>query len=247
MFARLLTAAALVTALPLPAAARPPCTGDCDGSHTVTVDEIVMLANIALGNSELHTCDAGDTNGDGSVTVDEIVAAVMDALVGCVMPPDTPTPVPTIAPPSGPSLDAGSAAGVAGSIVAIDVHLSGGQNLVTAASTDLAYDATTIRVVADGDDIACAINPSIGAGTAAAKVLLVGRLPGPGSTEILRVGLVSFTSTAAIPDGLLFTCELEIDAGANPGQVVIDNTPSAVTALGQRLEASGRDGAIIIE
>lgn len=245
MLARILAVAAVVTALTLPAAARPPCTGDCDGSLGVTVDEIVVLANIALGNSGMNSCAAGDTNGDGSITVDEIVAAVMDALGGCVL--TTPIPIATATPVPALRLDVGSAVGVAGSIVSIDVSLSGGQNMVTAASNDIAYDTARIRVVADGDDIACAINPNIGAGTPPAKTLLVGRLPGPGSTEILRLGLVSFTSFVAIPDGLLFTCEFQIDAGAGPGPVLLDNTPSAVTALGQRLEASGMDGAIIIE
>jgi hypothetical protein len=235
---------ALVALAPA-ASARPPCTGDCDGSLVVTVDEIIVLANIALGNTPLERCTAGDTSGDELVTVDEIVAAVMDALGGCVLPPDTPTPVPTALP--APSLDVGNAGGAAGSIVAIDVTLTGGEDLVTASSNDIVYDPTRVRVVHDGEDIACTINPSIGFGTAPAKILLLGRLPGPDAMETLRVGLVSFTSTVAVPDGVLYTCEFEIDAGAAPGEVVLENSPSAITALGQRLVTSGADGSITVE
>lgn len=242
-------AATLAGALALPAAARPSCTGDCDGNGAITVEEIVILANVALGNAPLETCPAGDTDGDQLVTVNEIVAAVIDALGGCTLPPESPTPIATSTPdaPRGPRLDVGSARGAAGSVVAVDVTLSGGMGIVTAAATDIAYDSTRVRVARHGDDIACTINPSIGSGTLPAKTLLVGTLPGRGASEILRVGLVSFTSTAPIPDGLLFTCEIAIDPAAAPGQVVLDNTPSAVTLVGERLNTSGADGVITIE
>lgn len=59
------------------------CTGDCDNSGTVTVDEIVRMVNIALGQQPITNCPAADSNGDGSVTVDEIVKAVNNALNGC--------------------------------------------------------------------------------------------------------------------------------------------------------------------
>jgi hypothetical protein len=59
------------------------CVGDCNGSYTVTVDEILTMVNIALGNARLGDCLAGDVNGDGIVTVDEILSAVNNALNGC--------------------------------------------------------------------------------------------------------------------------------------------------------------------
>jgi Ca2+-binding EF-hand superfamily protein len=59
------------------------CVGDCDGSYTVTVDEILTLVNIALGNGDISTCLAGDANHDGKITVDEILTAVNNALNGC--------------------------------------------------------------------------------------------------------------------------------------------------------------------
>jgi hypothetical protein len=68
------------------------CIGDCDGGGEVTVDEIVRMVGIALGQTELSVCPAGDRDGSGEVTVDEIITAVGYALVGCPLP--TPTPIP---------------------------------------------------------------------------------------------------------------------------------------------------------
>jgi len=63
-----------------------PCAGDCDGNHQVTVDEILAMVNIALGNAHVTTCEAGDANHDNQITIDEILAAVNNALGGCREP-----------------------------------------------------------------------------------------------------------------------------------------------------------------
>jgi hypothetical protein len=60
-----------------------PCRGDCDDSGDVTIDEILTLVNIALGNSPVADCLLGDANGDQQITVDEILRAVNNALNGC--------------------------------------------------------------------------------------------------------------------------------------------------------------------
>jgi len=59
------------------------CTGNCDYSGQVMVDEILKMVSIALGNDSVASCPAGDRNGDGQITIDEILAAVNDALNGC--------------------------------------------------------------------------------------------------------------------------------------------------------------------
>ncbi len=64
-----------------------PCVGDCDGGGQVTVDEILTMVNIALGNAGVGTCAAGDANADGRIMVDEILTAVHNALNGCGAPP----------------------------------------------------------------------------------------------------------------------------------------------------------------
>ncbi|HVM97482.1 MAG TPA: DUF3604 domain-containing protein [Candidatus Acidoferrales bacterium] len=59
------------------------CTGDCNGSGDVTVDELVAMVNISLGNAELSACAAGDRDASGSITIDEIVAAANNAVGLC--------------------------------------------------------------------------------------------------------------------------------------------------------------------
>lgn len=60
-----------------------PCAGDCGGDAAVTIDEIIAMVNIALGNADTSACAAGDVNGDGGITVDEIIGAVNRASNGC--------------------------------------------------------------------------------------------------------------------------------------------------------------------
>jgi hypothetical protein len=59
------------------------CVGDCDGGRTVTVDEVLIMVNIALGYTPVSLCKDGDANGDGQITVDEILTAVNNTLNRC--------------------------------------------------------------------------------------------------------------------------------------------------------------------
>ncbi len=83
------TTTPLVTATSTPTATRTPtqrpseCVGDCDGSGEVTVNEIITMVNIALGNADVAACVAGDQDGSREITIDEIIAAVNHALNGC--------------------------------------------------------------------------------------------------------------------------------------------------------------------
>jgi hypothetical protein len=60
-----------------------PCVGDCGDDRQVTIDDILTMVNIALGNLNVSACPAGNTNRDGQITVDEILTAVNNALNGC--------------------------------------------------------------------------------------------------------------------------------------------------------------------
>jgi hypothetical protein len=59
------------------------CVGDCNTDQQVTVDEVLTMVNVALGNTGVATCQAGDAKHDGQITVDEILMAVNNALNGC--------------------------------------------------------------------------------------------------------------------------------------------------------------------
>ena len=53
------------------------CLGDCDGNGSVDVDDLNRMVNIALGLTDLTTCQAADLNGDGEFTIDEMVGPAM--------------------------------------------------------------------------------------------------------------------------------------------------------------------------
>ena len=59
------------------------CLGVCNGDGSVTVDEIIIMVNIALGTAQIGDCTAGDGDTSGTITVDEIVTATNNALSGC--------------------------------------------------------------------------------------------------------------------------------------------------------------------
>ncbi|MBI1814407.1 MAG: hypothetical protein HYR72_05475 [Deltaproteobacteria bacterium] len=82
------TASPTLTATPSPTVSPTPtptpvCTGDCDGNHAVTVDELVIGVDIALESMPLDRCPSFDRDHDSHVTVDELVTAVNEALTMC--------------------------------------------------------------------------------------------------------------------------------------------------------------------
>lgn len=77
-------AATLGLILVTPVTAPAQCAGDCHGDGEVTIDELLIMVNVALDSAPLAACEPGDTSGDGVITVNEIIAAVNKALGGCV-------------------------------------------------------------------------------------------------------------------------------------------------------------------
>jgi hypothetical protein len=59
------------------------CPGDCSGNRIVTVNELVIAVNIALGNAAISSCLALDTNGNGMASIEELIRAVGSLLDGC--------------------------------------------------------------------------------------------------------------------------------------------------------------------
>jgi len=99
--AQLLAAVALAstpTPSATPNATLAACIGNCDGSSTVTVTELIRGVNIALGQLPVEACPRFDSNTDGAVTIDELVRAVNNALYGCGVIPPTPRPSKTPTP-----------------------------------------------------------------------------------------------------------------------------------------------------
>ncbi len=90
-----LFAAAVLTTTSAPA--RGACIGDCGGDGEVTVDELILGVNIALGSIGVNACVVFDNDQSGEVTIDELIAGVNNALNGCpaVIRTETPTQAPT--------------------------------------------------------------------------------------------------------------------------------------------------------
>ncbi len=59
-----------------------PCVGDCSGTSSVAVDDIIVLVNIALGTAQPSVCAHGVPSG-AAVDVALIIQAVNNALDGC--------------------------------------------------------------------------------------------------------------------------------------------------------------------
>jgi len=59
---------------------RVPTIGDCNHDSSVSIDEIVMGLNIALGRADLSACDGFDRDANRAVTVDELLGAIDFAL-----------------------------------------------------------------------------------------------------------------------------------------------------------------------
>jgi YVTN family beta-propeller protein len=59
------------------------CIGDCDGSDSLSIGELIIGVNIALGNQPLSACPAFDGDGNGQVGIGELISAVSNSLNGC--------------------------------------------------------------------------------------------------------------------------------------------------------------------
>jgi hypothetical protein len=96
MLTRLLAGTAAASTLSVTAAAQiaaPLCVGDCDGDRVVSIDNLLVVVNMALGNQPIINCAVGDVGLDGFVGVADVIAVVNQAMQGC--PPIPPTPTPT--------------------------------------------------------------------------------------------------------------------------------------------------------
>jgi hypothetical protein len=158
-----LTLLALALLLPGRAPAQA-CVGDCDSLGGVSIDDILTMVNIALGNALISACDAGDANGDSQITVDEILAAVNNALNGC--PPtttatstatETPPPTTTATPSQTPGNGAVSVAdAVARDSQGFALHLDESlttEGVVTVSAGLFANNKLKIFIQSDGAGI----------------------------------------------------------------------------------------------
>jgi cysteine-rich repeat protein len=216
-----------------------PCTGACDGGTAVTVDGLLTMVTIALGNRSVSACQAGDTDRDGRITIDEVLRAVSNALYGCGVVPPTPlptrtrtqtatltttathtftaTPTRTATPPV-VHIDVGAVTGMPGRVVVVAVSIRSSGMITVATGNDISYRHDLFDL--DVND--CVIDPSIG------KTLLVSALPSDPDSRVtsIRAFVQSVQNTDPIPDGPLYSCRLTIKPSTLPGSYTLTNSPT---------------------
>lgn len=79
---------------PTPTPAVLPCVGDCNGDAQVTIDELITMVNIVLGNTPVNGC-AQFAYYCETTCLPQIIGGVNNALLGCPLPTSTPIPTPT--------------------------------------------------------------------------------------------------------------------------------------------------------
>jgi hypothetical protein len=76
------------------ARAQSACVGDCNGNNMVTINELILGVNIALGNQPITACEAFDCQGTGMVPINCLIQGVNNASNGCPPAPPTSTSTP---------------------------------------------------------------------------------------------------------------------------------------------------------
>ena len=152
---------------------------------------------------------------------------------------DTPTETPTITPtPIRAAVDIGFGTGLAGGPVAVQVSLV--NNGLTVAGT--INDITFPNAILTLDPARCILNPAIPKAISANIVSL------NATTTTLRVAVQGGVApAAAIPDGILYTCEFGIRPGTPPDTYPLLNGNVLVQdPIGTTLATTGSDGGAVV-
>jgi hypothetical protein len=182
------------------------CVGDCDSSHSVTVNELVLGTNIALERAQLSQCLVFDNDDSGNVTVNELVTGVNNLLRDCpaVVSTATPTPTPTTSGPTAtPTATSTAIAGCGNATVDFDLgETCDDGNLEEGPGDDCPADCRIATCTASGDslDVDVSFLPPAGVDLAAVQVFVTYpedrvRIPGRGNANQV---LDRFSNTADV-------------------------------------------------
>ena len=218
----------------------PSCVGDCDGNGQVTVVEIITGRAIALDETPLSGCPAMDADGDGVVRIADLTRATR-ALGGCSSAPPVVAPLAAVTPVV---IQIGSASGLPGQTVSIDVTLDTAGQSVAAAENDIAFDPLARIAALPNGNPDCAVNPAIN------KSATVFAFEPPGcagqACTSIRALVLAFDNVAPIPDGsVLYTCNIAISASAPDGLYpLLSSNEGAADPNGSAISAVGVDGIV---
>ncbi|MBI4516696.1 MAG: thrombospondin type 3 repeat-containing protein, partial [Deltaproteobacteria bacterium] len=230
----------------------PMCAGDCLGDGEVTVDELVVGVNIALGNQPLSTCERFDRTLDGEVTVEELVYAVNNALNGCFAwsgapqspgggTPDGPTGGDAISGETGltGTVQIGTASGARGSTATVAISVAGGADTVSAAQLDLLFDSATFGTPT------CTIDPRLIDHSLSTS--LPADPPAPAGQTRLRLLALDMSSAATFGDGIVASCTFPISGNAAPGVYPLTGErPHLSDSYGASINSVASSGAITV-
>ncbi|HYC22008.1 MAG TPA: hypothetical protein VEI94_04865 [Candidatus Bathyarchaeia archaeon] len=150
-----------------------------------------------------------------------------------------------LAAAAAPEVVVGSVTGAPATQVTFDVSLAADGASVASMQNDTAFDPVQTPIASVGGLPDCTVNSATG--KTAFFVFLPNGCSGTACTSI-RALLVSFTDANPIPDGALYSCNVDISASAPPASYpltasgVVLSTPAGTAVPG----AIGVDGAVVV-
>jgi hypothetical protein len=190
---------------------------------------------VALGTSSVESCPRLDADGDGVLDLDELLEALK--LGSGASPGLSPRAAGIV------SIDLGTASGPPGSQVTFDVALDDGGEEVVATQNDITFDPLT-PIASQGGVPDCTANPATGK-DAFTAFHPIGCTPGVDCTRA-RVIVISLSNLDPVPNGVLYSCNVNIDPSTAPGTYPLLNTDvESADSMGLHTTV-GSDGAIVV-
>lgn len=141
------------------------------------------------------------------------------------------------------TIEVGSATGSPGWVVPLQVSLSGSAGTV-GTENQIAFVPSQYRIRAKADGSPdCAINPSINKANSAFGFLPFGCIND--ECDQVRAIVISTDNVQVLPDGVLFTCQLQIGLTTPPNTYQIFNLgAAAANSVGQTLAVTPGNGSV---
>ncbi|MGH7789963.1 MAG: hypothetical protein ACRERC_24055 [Candidatus Binatia bacterium] len=246
----------LAALLLVPRAASAQCVGDCTGDGRVSISDLILGVNIALGSQPVTACEAF-ANQSGRVTITQLISGVNNALGGC---PATATPTDTASTPLASTPTSTSTATSTGTPVvpsatatatpqSTATHTLQPTSSATATATTLlppvtpTSSATPTEVAATATSTASA-TPSQPAATATATSSATPSLEPTGTPTITSTAAPTPTATLAGPppgDAIAGRAAI-VATGLGSMPAVVGAVVTAVTGSGGGASVQNADG-----
>jgi len=219
------------------------CAGDCDGSGSVAINELILGINVALDSQPLSACPAFDTDGSGVVAMPELTRALFARINGCAATPQSQTP----SGGAGVVVQIGSGAGVPGGTASFSVSFDAPGESVAGIQNDITFSPETPIAARPNGRPDCAVNPAINKNGSAFVFRPSGCTVGVSCTGT-RALVLALDNVDPIPNGAqLYTCNVEIAPAAPFGTYpLVGSNPGASDPNGQAIPSSIVDGSITV-